>query len=245
MALTSVGIILCVGALAAAIWPAWFTGSQNALVVYCAHDSVYADAILKDFEKQTGIAVNVLYDSEATKSLGLVNQLKNEKDAPHCDVFWNNELLGTMDLAHEGVLEPYKGTGYERIPAQYKDDEGRWAGFAARMRVVDRQSEAADADKGGNAVSWSGSIKTSARAAISNPLYGTTLDPLLDPLATARRHVAQVVVRRRSQERDSRSWPAMRGSKMPSPKACATSAGPTRTTASRRSTTTSPSHGAA
>jgi iron(III) transport system substrate-binding protein len=172
VALTSVGILLCVGGIAAAIWPAYFTGSQNAIVVYCAHDSVYADAILKDFEKQTGIAVNVQYDSEATKSLGLVNQLKNEKTSPHCDVFWNNELLGTMDLAREGVLEPYKGKGYERIPPQYKDPDGRWAGFAARMRVwivnTKRVSVTSDAVRR--------RFETEPQsAAIANPLYGTTL----------------------------------------------------------------------
>src|SRR5580704_16872619 len=133
--LTGAGIILVLAAIAAAIWPAWFTGKQNALVVYCAHDSVYADSILKDFEAKTGIPIVIQYDSEATKSLGLVSQLKFEKDDPHCDVFWNNELLGTVDLANEGILEPYKGGGYERIPGQYKDEQGRWTGFAARMRV--------------------------------------------------------------------------------------------------------------
>ena len=129
--LTAACIILGAAAAAAVIRPDWFTGSQGAIVVYCAHDSVFADAIVKEFERQTGIPVNVVYDSEATKSLGLVNQLKLEKGDPHCDVFWNNESLGTMDLASEGVLEPYKGAGYERIPAQYKDDSGRWTGFAA------------------------------------------------------------------------------------------------------------------
>ncbi|MBC8116269.1 MAG: ABC transporter substrate-binding protein, partial [Candidatus Saccharimonas sp.] len=42
----------------------WFAGpSRDALVVYCAHDKVYADAILKDFERQTGIRVDVRYDT--------------------------------------------------------------------------------------------------------------------------------------------------------------------------------------
>jgi iron(III) transport system substrate-binding protein len=170
--LTGAGIILVLAAIAAAIWPAWFTGKQNAIVVYCAHDSIYADGILKDFEQKTGIPITVLYDSEATKSLGLVNQLKFEKDDPHCDVFWNNELLGTMDLANESVLEPYKGTGYERIPKQYKDDEGRWTGFGARMRVwIVNKNET---PRGGTPAveRFHGNVN---RAAIANPLYGTTL----------------------------------------------------------------------
>lgn len=171
-ALTTGGIFLFVAAAAAAIWPAWFTGKQNAVVVYCAHDSVYADGILKDFEAKTGIPIVVQYDSEATKSLGLVNQLKFEKNDPHCDVFWNNELLGTMDLADEGILEPYKGNGYARIPAQYKDGQGRWTGFAARMRVwiVNKNAR----PRGGTHAEDRLSGETE-RAAIANPLYGTTL----------------------------------------------------------------------
>ena len=95
-----------------------------------------------------------------------------KRTSPHCDVFWNNELLGTMDLAHEGVLEPYKGTGYERIPAQYKDAEGRWAGFAARMRVVIVNVNTMPKD---GTPSVEPLNKDIARAAMSNPLYGTTL----------------------------------------------------------------------
>jgi iron(III) transport system substrate-binding protein len=170
--LTGVVIVVGLAALAAAIWPAWFTGKQNAIVVYCAHDSVYADGILKDFENQTGIPIVVEYDSEATKSLGLVNQLKMEKDDPHCDVFWNNELLGTMDLADEGILEPYKGTGYERIPAQFKDDQGRWTGFAARMRVWIVNKDKFPLGGGPGDRIFNQNPQT---AAIANPLYGTTL----------------------------------------------------------------------
>src|SRR5262245_46015925 len=79
------------------------------LVVYCAHDELYAAEVLREFERQTGISVAVRYDTEATKSLGFVNQLILERDRPRCDVFWNNELLGTLDLAEKQVLQPYKG----------------------------------------------------------------------------------------------------------------------------------------
>src|SRR4029078_9618113 len=108
---------------------------DDRLVVYCAHDAEFSDAILREFERQTGIPVSVRYDTEATKSLGLVNLLKSEKDHPRCDVFWNNELLGMVDLKNAGVLEPYRGTGFARIPDRYKDPDGFWVGFAARLRV--------------------------------------------------------------------------------------------------------------
>jgi iron(III) transport system substrate-binding protein len=148
-------------------------GGQNPLIVYCAHDSVYAESVLREFEKKTGIPVAIRYDTEATKSLGLVELLIREKDAPRCDVFWNNELLGIMDLKEKGVLQPYKGEGYNRIPAAFKDPDGHWTGFAARLRVfivntdkMQPTEQAVRARLEGNDLS---------RVAIAKPLFGTTL----------------------------------------------------------------------
>ena len=151
----------------------WFAGaSRDALVVYCAHDKVYADAILKDFERQTGIRVDVRYDTEATKSLGLVNLIVAERQRPRCDVFWNNELLGTVDLHAQGLLEPYKGSGWERLPDKYRDADGHWVGFGARLRVqiVNTQQLAADDET----VQSLFALEPS-RAAVAKPLFGTTL----------------------------------------------------------------------
>ena len=160
-----------VAVLLAAYYCIWRRGGEP-LVVYCAHDSVYSQDILRDFEDATGIPVAVRFDTEATKSLGLVELLVREKARPRCDVFWNNELLGTMDLQEQGVLEPYKGTGFERIPDGFKDPEGYWAGFAARLRVyivnVDRMAGTEQAV----AEALEGDL---SRVAMAKPLYGTTL----------------------------------------------------------------------
>lgn len=144
---------------------------RESLVVYCAHDSIYADSILRQFERQTGISVAVRYDTEATKSLGLVELLLQEKAHPRCDVFWNNELLGTLQLAGEGLLLPYRGDGYERIPAAFKDADGRWAGFAARLRlwIVNTNHLAPTAAAVQRATG--GDLD---RMVIAKPLYGTT-----------------------------------------------------------------------
>jgi iron(III) transport system substrate-binding protein len=145
--------------------------SRPSLVVYCAHDSIYADQILRDFERRTGIAIAVRYDTEATKSLGLVELLLQEKAHPRCDVFWNNELLGTLQLAQEGLLLPYRGSGYARIPAAFKDPDGRWAGFAARLRlwIVNTNRLAPTEEDIRRALS--GDLD---RMVIAKPLYGTT-----------------------------------------------------------------------
>ena len=157
-------VALC--GLALLVWQAL---DRDKLVVYCAHDAVFAESILRDFEKQTGIPVAVKFDTEATKSLGLAEQIIRESARPRCDVFWNNELLGTLDLAARELLDPHKGSGWQRIPAQFRDPDGRWTGFAARLRVI---IERGDAPRWNDARLLDGDL---SRFAMAKPLYGTTL----------------------------------------------------------------------
>lgn len=158
-----------------ALWY-WGKPKSDTLVVYCAHDAVFAEGILRDFEKRTGIKVATRFDTEATKSLGLVELLIREKDHPRCDVFWNNELLGTMDLAERGVLAPYRGQGWERMPAAHKDPEARWTGFAARFRVhIVNTTKLSVDDPRVTALAQPGVSGDLSRVAMAKPLYGTTL----------------------------------------------------------------------
>ncbi len=170
--LRSAAVILVLVVFVAA-WMLVSQRSEDALIVYCAHDLIFAKQILEDFEAETGIKVVVVGDTEATKSLGLVQRLLREMNNPKCDVFWNNQVLGTMELAGAGVLQPYKGTGYERIPDQFKDADGRWTGFAGRLRVWIINTELMPVDETGVEPHFaSGDL---SRMAIANPMYGTTL----------------------------------------------------------------------
>ncbi|MFN0055653.1 MAG: substrate-binding domain-containing protein [Planctomycetales bacterium] len=150
------------------------TPRPDALVVYCAHDAIFAEEILRRFERETGIPISVRFDTEATKSLGLVNLLLQERERPQCDLFWNNEPVGMEHLAQQGLLLPYQGTGYERIPQRYKDPEGRWVGFAARFRVyiAHRKRLPLDEPTIERLLTEEESL---SRVAIAQPLYGTTL----------------------------------------------------------------------
>ena len=159
--------------LAVALSLFFFKYNGPDLVVYCAHDSVYADAVIKRFEEQSGLSVAVKYDTEATKSLGLTELLIRERFRPQCDVFWNNELLGTLDLSSRGMLSPYIGEGYARIPEGCKDPEGMWSGFGARMRVLIVNTNLCAVD----AAALESRLESGdlSRVAIARPLYGTTL----------------------------------------------------------------------
>ena len=77
---------------------------RNDLVVYAAQDQVYAEPILGEFTKQTGIKVRAVYDSEAIKTVALANRLLAERSHPQCDVFWNNEELRTRQLEAQNVF---------------------------------------------------------------------------------------------------------------------------------------------
>lgn len=102
------------------------------VVVYTSMDMVYRQPVFNAFEKETGIKVLAVYDSEATKTIGLVNRLIAEEDNPRADVFWNAETGKTITLKKKGVLAKYVSPSASDIPGEFKDPEGYWAGFAAR-----------------------------------------------------------------------------------------------------------------
>ena len=169
-------LIPVIAALAlAGLWLSILPGSGSdakTLVVYCAHDRIFAEQILDDFSRETGIRIQARYDTEATKSLGLINLIVQERSQPRCDLFWNNELLGMVELQQQGLLEPYRGSSWQRMPERYRDADGYWVGFAARMRVYIVNTHQASATE--ETLGTLFSLEPS-RVAMAKPLFGTTL----------------------------------------------------------------------
>ncbi len=60
-------------------WSTRTTTKQQAVVVYVSEDQVFSEPILRDFEKETGIQVKAVYDTEEAKSTGAMNRLIAEK----------------------------------------------------------------------------------------------------------------------------------------------------------------------
>ena len=143
------------------------------VVVYCAHDSIFADAVLQAFEQRSGIRVTVRYDEEASKSLGLTQLLLAEKATPRCDVFWNNQTLGTIRLQRAGVLQACPPDWFRRIPEHYRDPAGCWCGFAGRFRVWLVNTSRMQASV--RTVDQAFAADDLSRCSIAVPLFGTTL----------------------------------------------------------------------
>jgi iron(III) transport system substrate-binding protein len=93
---------------------------KNTVIIYAAQDQVYAEPILREFEKETGIKVKAVYDNEAVKTVGLANRLLAERSQPQCDVFWGNEEMRTRQLAAQNVFRETNG----------------WAAFGYRSRRI-------------------------------------------------------------------------------------------------------------
>jgi iron(III) transport system substrate-binding protein len=104
--------------------------------VYVSLDEEHSRPVLALFEKETGIKVNARYDTEATKTVGLVRMLIEEKGDPQADVYWNNELATTVKLKENGVLDRCDVPNAASIPSEFKDKDGTWVGFAARARIL-------------------------------------------------------------------------------------------------------------
>jgi len=103
------GIIIAVLAVCLPFLVSCSKQNGSTVVVYASQDEVFAEPIFKDFEKQTGIKVLPVYDSEAVKTVGLANRLLAEASHPQCDVFWNNEELRTRELAARNVFRETNG----------------------------------------------------------------------------------------------------------------------------------------
>jgi iron(III) transport system substrate-binding protein len=106
------------------------------VVLYSAQDPEFAREVLPDFTRQTGSEVVTKYDTEANKSVSLYQELVEEKKRPRCDVHWNNEILATIRLQREGLLEPYDSPASASFPAWTKAKDHSWQAFATRARVL-------------------------------------------------------------------------------------------------------------
>ncbi len=131
---------------------------------------VFSEPVLKDFEKETGVKVKPVYDTEEAKSTGVMNRLIAEKDNPQADVYWANEPIRAVVLKQKGISAAYFSPNAKDIPAQFKDPEGYWTGFSARARVFIVSEEGAAP----TSIHAYTDKKWKNEAVIANPLFGTT-----------------------------------------------------------------------
>lgn len=150
------------------------SGYRNEVVVYTSVDQVFSEPVLQDFEKETGVKVKVVFDTEEAKSTGVMNRLIAEKDNPQCDVFWSGDPIRADLLKQKRITTPYKSIVAEDISPVFKDKDGHWTGFSARARVLLYNTDSIEEGKLPSSIAALTDPKFKGRFAMANPLFGTT-----------------------------------------------------------------------
>lgn len=159
--------------------------TDRRVVCYTSADSVYARVVFAAFTRATGIRVDAVMDTEATKTTGLVQRLLNERDAAdlrtRCDVWWSSEPFGTIRLARAGVLDETAAPRAEEHmkphggwPAHLRAPDRTWYGFGTRARVFVYNTKFVEAT---DAPRTPGALLRPAfkgRVAVARPQFGTT-----------------------------------------------------------------------
>lgn len=150
------------------------THKMQEVVVYTSVDEEYSRPIFQEFEKAQSIRVKPVYDVEATKSAGLANRIIAEKANAQADVFWSGECLRIIDLKQRGILEAYGSPSAADIPAQFKDPQSFWTGFAGRIRVIIYNKDLVRPEDAPSSVYDFADSIFRGKIAMANPLFGTT-----------------------------------------------------------------------
>jgi len=168
LTLAAIAVATLIGAVM--LWP-----KQEGVTLYCAVDFTHANPILDAFEDETGIHVHRVFDTEANKTVGLVQNLREERGNPRADVFWNNEIMHTIRLGREGVLAPYDSASANDIPDEFRDKGRLWTGFGARARILIVNTDLVPEDQRPTSMDDLLDEKWRGRTAFVRPLTGTTL----------------------------------------------------------------------
>lgn len=144
------------------------------IVVYTSVDDVFARPIAERFEKETGVTVQLVPDTEETKSTGLLNRLIAEKARPQADVFWSGDPVRAAILKAKGVSTPYRSPQAAGLPQQFSDPEGYWTGFSARARILLYNRNLVAEDQKPASIMDLLDPRFKGKACIANPLFGTT-----------------------------------------------------------------------
>jgi len=148
---------------------------RDEIVIYTSVDQVFSSQILKAFEKKTGIQVKVLYDTEASKGVGLEKRLLAEKAHPKADLFWNSENLRTARLDAHGIFleQPEKIVIYKKTDTPYFSDKASWFGMGIRSRVFIVNTNLLKRESYPTKLEDLTDPRYKGKIAISNPLFGT------------------------------------------------------------------------
>ncbi len=163
--------------------------TSGTVVVYTSVDDVFARPIAEKFQRETGIEVKLVPDTEETKSTGLLNRLIAEKERPQADVFWSGDPVRAAVLKARGISAPFKPANPADTQGRFSDPAGHWSALSARARVLTFNTNLVPAGQEPKSLKDFLNAKWKAKACLANPLFGTTsMQPPRCSPCSAKRH---------------------------------------------------------
>ncbi|TVQ38048.1 MAG: iron ABC transporter substrate-binding protein [Geminicoccaceae bacterium] len=111
------------------------------ITLYSGRGEALVSPLIAAFEKETGITVNVRY--AGTSELAVLLQEEGERSP--ADLFWAQDAgaLGAVASRFQALPTDL----LERVPAAYRDREGRWIATSGRGRVLYYSTERVSTDE--------------------------------------------------------------------------------------------------
>jgi iron(III) transport system substrate-binding protein len=102
------------------------------ITLYNGQHEQTTDALVKAFEKQTGVIVKVRSDDEDV----LAQQMEQEGSRSPADVFFTENTPPLARLDEKGLLAPAGPQALSAVPSQYSASDKSWVGVSARVSTL-------------------------------------------------------------------------------------------------------------
>ena len=99
------------------------------ITLYNGQHEQTTDALVKAFEKQTGVTVKVRSDDEDV----LAQQIEQEGSHSPADVFYTENTPPLVRLDEKGLLAPVSAAALADVPAKDSASDHNWVGVSARL----------------------------------------------------------------------------------------------------------------
>jgi iron(III) transport system substrate-binding protein len=126
-----VGLLVAAGAF----WLLFARPAED-VVLYCGVDQDQSRPIADRYAQERGLRLRYEGETEAERSVGLPQRIRQEARSPRGDVWWANEIMNMVSLAGEGLIAPLPAGVADAFPPSWRDPGGRWVAFGARARIL-------------------------------------------------------------------------------------------------------------